>query len=285
MFEPYLQYAWAQDILHRAHKALDFDLTKITQEDPDQQLDQIPYASSAIFVSSILEFELWKKMFGTTLKDFEYIVGLSLGEYTGAVAAGSIKFEDGLKLVYNRGIEMTNCVDGVETQTATLKAGRMRTLQLMADEPNVEIALVNSPIQTVISGYKENVQKILKKAQNMKVKGKELNVSVSTHNSVMRPATIPIHDFLDSISVFKAQIPIISNSTAQAITDPEDVKESLTNNVYSPGLFYPSIIKTLDDDCKTFLESNENKTTIKIVAGIMKYKSMMDQVVLEEDNN
>lgn len=54
-------------------------------------------------------------MFGTTLQDFEYIVGLSLGEYTGAVAAGSIKFEDGLRLVYNRGIEMTNCVEGVET--------------------------------------------------------------------------------------------------------------------------------------------------------------------------
>lgn len=49
-------------------------------------------------------------------------------------------------------------------------------------------------------------------------------------------------------------------------------------------MFYPSIIKTLNDDCKAFLESNENKTTVKIVAGIMKYKSIMDQVVLEEDN-
>ena len=48
MFEPYLKYDWAQNILHRANSALDFDLTKIVQEDPENQLDQIPYASPAI---------------------------------------------------------------------------------------------------------------------------------------------------------------------------------------------------------------------------------------------
>ena len=82
---------------------------------------------------------------------------MSLGEYTGAVAAGAIKFEDGLKLVFMRGKEMTACVENVETLTATIKAGKSRTIELMADEPNVELALVNSPIQTVISGRKENV--------------------------------------------------------------------------------------------------------------------------------
>ena len=159
---------------------------------------------------------------------------MGVGEYTGAVVAGAKNFEDGLKLVYERGNEMSKCVQDIdETQTASIKAGRERTLQLMRDEPNVELALINSPIQTVISGRRENVVNILKYARKKKVASVVLNISVPTHNSIMQPASLTVRNFLNKIPISKSQIPIISNMAAEAYSDPSDVKESLSANMWN----------------------------------------------------
>lgn len=94
----------------------------------------------------------------------------------------------------------------------------------MQDEPNVELALVNSPVQTVISGMKENVEKVLKKAKKENVVGMNLNISWLAHSSLLQPASVPISKLLKEMKVSKASVPILSNYTAEPYEDPKDLR-------------------------------------------------------------
>ena len=281
MFETYLEFDWGRDILNRASDTLEVDLMRIGQEDPDNQLNLMPYSSATIYTGSLLEFELWKQFYGTKIEDFSYIVGMSLGEYIGAAAAESISFEDGLKLVWMRGWEMMKCVENAETLTASLKAGKNRVLELIDEEPHVEIALLNSPVQTVISGKKKNIENVLKLAKRQKIRGIALKVSVPTHNSMMQPASIPVKKFLNAIDIQPAKIPILSNPDAEPYTSPEELRASLTNNLYCRALFYPCVKHVMDNGANAYVEGNEKKVTLRIVEGILKYKEALDKVVLE----
>lgn len=81
--------------------------------------------------------------------------------------------------------------------------------------------------------------------------------------------------------MYKAKIPIMSNPDALPYTDPEDIRRSLTSNLWNTALFYPCVLKTVDEGCRTFVEGNEVKTVVKIVSGIMKYKKMLDETICE----
>ena len=96
MFDKYLHYAWAKDMLNQANSACGFDLVRIAVADPDKNLDTIEKSSPAVFTASMLELELWKRLFGVEITNFSALIGQSLGEYTAACAAGCFTFSQGV---------------------------------------------------------------------------------------------------------------------------------------------------------------------------------------------
>ncbi len=165
-----------------------------------------------------------------------YGAGHSLGEFTAHVAAGSLGLKDAVKLVHNRGRYMQEAVpSGRGAMAAVLKTGRAHVERVCTETDGiVEIANLNAPEQTVVSGEAAAVERA---AERLKAEGARtvmLNVSAPFHCSLMRPAAKKLTRDLQKIAFQPPQLPIICNVTADILEDIGDAPGLLERQVTAP---------------------------------------------------
>src|SRR5690606_37329702 len=166
--------------------------------------------------------------------EFHATAGLSLGEFTALAAAGAMSFEDGLKVVRQRGRFMQEACDATQGGMAAVIGLEEAAVQAVCDEAGVQLANLNCPGQIVISG---ETAKIAAACEIAKAKGAKralpLTVAGAYHSPLMAGAQPKLQAALGAITVNSTSVPAISNVTAAAHEGPEEIRQTLVAQVTS----------------------------------------------------
>ena len=237
----------------RANAALGYDLTKVCFEGPEADLTKTENAQPGIFLVSWVAFQLLKEQV-PNLK-FDATAGLSLGEFTALTAAGAISFEDGLRVVRQRGRFMQEACEATKGGMAAIIGLDEALTREVCTEAGVVLANLNCPGQLVISGEAE---KIVKACELAKAKGAKralpLPVAGAYHSPLMAGAQPKLGAELAKVNLVSPIVPVISNVTAQAHGAPTEISAKLVEQVCASVRWEESMRVLLAQGFTRFIE-------------------------------
>ena len=223
-------------IFKEADEKLNFSISKIILEGPSDQLQLTKNTQPAILTVSYSIYETLKKEFNFDFSSFKFFAGHSLGEYSALVCSDSLKFEDALYLLHQRGKAMQEAVPvGLGSMVAILgtKIDLIKEIinfNLSKDDV-CEIANDNAEGQVIISGKKDSVERVEKVLKEKKIKSIQLKVSAPFHCSMMQPAADAMMSALADIEIRSPSMPLVANVTAAPTTDPAEIRRQLIEQV------------------------------------------------------
>lgn len=237
----------------RANAALGYDLASICFTGPETELTKTENAQPGIFLVGWVCLELLKE-FGPELR-FEATAGLSLGEFTALTAAGAMSFEEGLRVVRQRGKFMQDACEVTRGSMAAIIGLDETATRAVCAEAGVALANLNCPGQLVISGEAE---KIINACELAKAKGAKralpLPVAGAYHSPLMASAQPKLAAELTGIKLSATHVPVISNVTALPHGRPEAIGEKLVEQVTSSVLWEKSMRVLLSQGFTRFIE-------------------------------
>jgi [acyl-carrier-protein] S-malonyltransferase len=274
----YSQTSEAREVYNRANEILDFDLSDICFNGKQEELNKTSICQPAILVTSIAILRAFKARSNGDVT-CHAVAGLSLGEYTALVFTNSISFEDALQLVYKRGQFMQEACDkekGTMASIIGLEESRVEEICKEAKQyGEICAANYNSPGQIVISGKEEAVQKAMAIAKEKGARAViPLKVSGAFHSALMSPASNKLAKEIEKINVSKAEIPVMTNTNAKYISEPEDIKSSLIKQLDNPVKWSHSIQNLIDDGIEKFYEIGPGKVLSNLLRKIDKTKKI-----------
>jgi [acyl-carrier-protein] S-malonyltransferase len=253
----------------RANTALGYDLASICFNGPESELTKTENAQPGIFLVSWVAFQLLKERVGVqalacsaadTLKrelqlKFDATAGLSLGEFTALAAAGAMSFEDGLRVVRQRGKFMQEACNVTRGGMAAVIGLDEALTREVCAEGGVTLANLNCPGQIVISG---ETDKIARAVELAKAKGAKraipLPVTGAYHSPLMASAQAKLQAELAKITISSPSVPVISNVTGQRHGSAAEISARLVDQVTSPVLWEKSMRYLLAHDFTRFIE-------------------------------
>ena len=246
-------YDIAQKIMQQANNILNFNLKQLCLNGPSEKLNNTRNTQPAIFTVSYISYKiLIKNGINPSI-----MAGHSLGEYSALAAAGAFSFEDGLKLVRQRGILMDEALpEGEGTMAAVIGLKKAEVEKICSQTEGIlEIANLNTPHQIVISGEKNAIQNGIKKAEKRGAKKVvELNVSGAFHSSLMKPIQNQFKNIINKVEINKPDIPVIANISAKSISTKKDIKNELLNQLNHSVRWVETINNIENRDINTFIE-------------------------------
>lgn len=260
----------ARRLFDQAREILGYDLAKICREGPAAELDSTVISQPAIYVTSLAALEMLKAEKPDVAEKCEQAAGLSLGEYTALVFAGAMSFEDGLKVVQQRGQAMQDAADATPSGMVSillLDVDKVRGIRDAASAVGtIELANYLCPGNIVLSGSKEACQRAAELAEQAGGRPIPLSVAGAFHTKIMQPADDRLAAALAPARITSPRIPVISNVDAAAHTDPAEIKQILVRQVISPVRWEDSIRKLLDAGIDEFYEIGPGK----VLTGLLK---------------
>lgn len=260
----------AKQIYDQADQALGFNLSKIILEGPEEELKDTAVAQPAILTASIAAWEVLKQLW--TPADMNDIIcaGHSLGEYSALVAAEALSFEDAVKLVRKRGQLMQAAAaeaDGSMTAIIGPSEEEVRAICEEADSNGqVQIANLNCPGQTVVSGSRAALAKVAEIAGSKGIKAMPLAVSGPFHSTFMQPAADQLGSALEETNLKATVYPVIANVSASPVKTPEEIKKSLIAQVAGSVRWTDSINYMVKEGVGTVVEIGPGK----VLRGLMR---------------
>ena len=226
------KYDVCRNLFARANEILDRDLQKICFDGPEDVLTKTDNAQPAIYLTSLACLEALKSQIPHLA--FDATAGLSLGEFTALAAADAVGFDDGLHMVQMRGRFMQEACDATNGGMASIMNLDDAVLAEVCREAGVDIANINCPGQTVISGDKEKIGKAveLAKARGAK-RAIPLVVAGAYHSRLMESAKLKVAAALASLPMRQPKVPVVSNVTARPAASVAEIKELLVRQVTS----------------------------------------------------
>ena len=162
-------------------------------------------------------------------------IGLSLGELTAHAIAGTYSFEDGLKIVAERGRLMQEACDASKGAMASLIGSTEEHARQYAEKFDVDISNLNCPGQVVISGEADKIAEAVKAAKEDKTLKMvvPLKVAGAYHSRLMKPARDAFEKFLETVTFKAPSIKVFTNVSGKEVSDPDDIKRNLVSQVVS----------------------------------------------------
>ena len=263
----------AREIFDEADRVLNFPLSRLCFEGPEEELRQTINAQPAIMVTSIaclgalFEAKGWLKPY--------LLAGHSLGEYTALVPAGVLEFSDAIRLVWERGRLMQEAgAMQPGGMAAIIGLDEFATMQ-MWQEIGVELANINSPKQIVISGATEPLNQAMDRARSQGARVVPLEVSGAFHSRLMKPAAEEIARIVSQIELRDPKIPIVANTNIRAMTTANAVKQELPSQVRHCVHWLYSVQYMVRRGVSTFVEIGPGK----VLSGLIKRIDNSVQVV------
>ena len=256
----------ARNVFDQADEILGYKLSEVMFSGSVDDLKQTKITQPALFVHSIACMKAHLTEF-----DGFAVAGHSLGEFTALVASGSLSFEDGLSLVYQRAMAMQDACE--------LSEGTMAAVLGLADEIVEEVcsaimddivvaANYNCPGQLVISGSVSGLQKA---ETQLKEKGAKrvlvLQVGGAFHSPLMEPAREKLAASIENTNFNVPLCPIYQNYTATKETNPEVIKKNLIDQLTGPVKWTQSVKHMYADGINHFVEVGG---TGKVLSGLIK---------------
>ncbi|MFZ2602410.1 MAG: ACP S-malonyltransferase [Candidatus Omnitrophota bacterium] len=269
----YETFPESRAVFDKADEVLGLGLKRLCFEGPADKLKTTSISQPAIVTVSIAAFEAFKARHNIKPK---FAAGLSLGEYTALIAAGSLSFEDGLKLIRKRGEIMEDAASKCPGKMAAVLGLALGNIKEICASAKAEIANINSPGQVVISGRIEAVERAMDLCIEAGAKQVvALEVSGGFHSTLMLEASVELKVVLDTVGFTAPNIPVIANFTAKSEVSIPEVKENLTNQMYSSVRWEESMRFMLSEGLVKFFEFGPGK----VLKGLMRQIDSSAQVI------
>ena len=262
--ELFNKFEIVKKIFKQADERLNFSISKIILDGPENELQLTQNTQPAILTVSYSIFKVLEEEYGFDFKSFKFFAGHSLGEYSALVCSSALNFDDALYLLFERGKAMQDAVPiGKGKMIAVLGIKNKELLDLLKlnnyEEGVCEIANDNAEGQIIISGNKLSVNSLQKVLKEKKIKSIPLKVSAPFHCSLMKPAAKIMSEKINKINFNKPFLDIINNVTAFPSNDPISIKKLLIEQIYSTVKWRQSIIKMQELSVKNFVEIGPGK--------------------------
>lgn len=217
----------------RASAVMGFDLLKLCVEGPLEELTKSCNTQPAIFVVSAAARAALAHFAGGTLS-VAGAAGLSSGEWAALHEAGVISFEDTVRVLRARGQFMQEACEAVPGGMLTIIGLTVDQVREVAAAAGLEVANLNSPVQTVLSGPADRIAagEAAAKAAGAK-RALRLTVAGAFHSSLMRPAGDRLADFLKDVEFRAPKYPVWSNVTGQPHAAPDEIRRLMVAQVVS----------------------------------------------------
>lgn len=265
----------ARDVFKRADEVLEMRLSKLCFEGPEAELESTINQQPATFVVSLAWLEALKERWAALDRKLEphLFAGHSLGEFTAAVAAGSISFEDGLLLVKERGILMD--------EAGRERPGGMASVLGLTEEQVIEIcdeASVDGPInlatancegQNVISGALKPLQRAMEAAQKAGArKVVRLPITIASHSPLMSKASEGMSKVLQKLSMKDPAAPIVGNINADLLETRPEVHQELELQLINGVRWQKSVEEMKANGIDMFVEVGPGNVLTRLVRRI-----------------
>ena len=272
--EFYDKFDLVKNLFKEADDTLNFSISKLILEGPKEELDLTANTQPAIFLISYSIYHVIKKEFNIDLSKAKYFAGHSLGEYSALSCAGYLNFSDTLKILRIRGDAMQNSVPkGKGGMVAVLGSTVEIVEKILKDNEkslSVEIANDNSEGQIVLSGKMDDVDKFILLLKENSIKNIKLPVSAPFHCSLMNKATNIMNDELNKINFIEGKNKLISNVTANEISNTNELKDLLVKQIENRVRWRESVINMIDGGVNHFIEIGPGKVLSGLVKRISK---------------
>lgn len=259
----------ARAIFDRANEVLGFDIASLCFEGPADRLERTDIQQPAIFVTSVAAWEAFVEA-GGRLDQFCWAGGLSLGEYTALHVAGSVGFEEALRLVRRRGQLMQEAAAAAPSGMVTLLGADEATARALCDRARREEVLApanfNCPGQIVISGSKDACERAVEIASEFGCRAIALAVAGAFHSPFMEPAAAGLWPVLQETHFTAAVIGVIANVDGESHGDAASVRDSLRRQVTQPVLWQRCIERMIADGVDRFVEIGPGR----VLTGLMR---------------
>jgi [acyl-carrier-protein] S-malonyltransferase len=268
----------AKEVFQEADEALQFSLSRLCFEGPEDELRQTINAQPAIMTVSIACLRAASEVNHTVSPSF--VAGHSLGEYTALVAANVLGFADAIRLVRERGRLMQKAGEIKPGGMAAVIGLDEAVLREICRESGAEIANFNCSLQIVISGSKEALARAMELAKARDARRVILlQVSGAFHSTLMQPTIEGLSQAIAQINFRTPEVPIVVNSTAQPVTTAEGVKEELLRQLCNCVQWQPSVEYMVGEGVSTFVEIGPGQ----VLSGLIKRISDKVQVLNMSD--
>ena len=253
----------AKDVYQEVDDVLKTNLSEIIFRGEASDLNLTANTQPAIMATGVAIFRVLQKKHNFKITDFSFCAGHSLGEYTALVCAESLSLADAAKILRARGQAMQTAVKPGEGSMAAVLGLEINDIEQLIKEfklSTVEISNDNCPGQIVVSGKKIEIEECLVGIkQKLSKKSILLPVSAPFHCQLMKPAAEEIKDLIMNLSMRNPLIPIVSNVTAEAVTQSEEIKQLLIQQIYKRVRWREIIEYMFKNSNNSFLEIGPGK--------------------------
>lgn len=247
----YNNYTYARELFENANDILGFSITDIMFNGSDDQLKQTKVTQPAIFLHSVI--------LSKVIDNFNPLAtaGHSLGEFSALVAAGSLNFESGLKLVAARASAMQKACEAKPSTMAAILGTSDETVEDICSkiEGLVVPANYNSNGQLVISG---DIEAVKEACEQLKAAGAKraliLPVGGAFHSPLMEPARKELADAIEATTFTNPICPVYQNVDAKPHTEPETIKKNLITQLTAPVRWRQIVENMWNDGFREYIE-------------------------------
>src|SRR6056300_1358701 len=281
--EFYDKYDLVKSFFKEADEALNIPLSKIILEGPKEELDLTANTQPAIFLISYSIYNVIRKEFNVDLSKAKYFAGHSLGEYSALSCAGYLNFSETIKILRIRGDAMQNSVPKGEGGMVAVLGSKVEIIEkiLNDNEQNLsaQIANDNSEGQIVLSGKTDDLDRLILILKDNSIKNIKLPVSAPFHCNLMNKATNIMNDELNKLNFKEGENKLISNVTANKISNTTELKELLVKQIENRVRWRESVINMIGSGVNHFIEIG----TGKVLSGLV--KRINKEVKIDSINN
>jgi [acyl-carrier-protein] S-malonyltransferase len=266
----YQKFDLVKKIFKSVDDTLNFSLSKIILNGPDEELKLTQNTQPAIMTVGVSIFNVLNKEFGLNLNNARFFAGHSLGEYTALVCGGSLTIERAAYLLNARGKSMQDSVPSGEGAMIAILGMTIQEVEteidLLTKKEVCEIANDNSDAQVVVSGKKKIIEELKDNLKKKRKRGIILPVSAPFHCSLMKKAAEEMKDKIENTNFKKPKPNIISNVTAKEESDVNKIKPLLVDQITSRVRWRESVNYMIKEGVTDFLEIGPGK----VLSGLVK---------------
>ncbi|MFK5949600.1 MAG: ACP S-malonyltransferase [Methylococcales bacterium] len=271
----------------QASDILSFDLWKMVQNGPGEVLNQTHNTQPAMLAAGVA---MWRVFCEQSSIRPVFMAGHSLGEYTALVCADSIKFEDAVQLVAERGRLMQEAVPvGIGAMAAIIGLDDKQVINVCAESAGNEIVAAvnfNAPGQVVIAGHDGAVERAMLAAKEAGAKRAiKLPVSVPSHCALMESAAEKLFTNLQAIEIKTPDVTLIHNVDVESHDEASVIARVLKEQLFKPVRWVDSIKFISEQEVTQFVECGPGKVLMGLNRRIVKaadHMTMYDPATLEK---
>ncbi|MGA0372245.1 MAG: [acyl-carrier-protein] S-malonyltransferase [Rhodobacteraceae bacterium] len=265
-------YVESKQVFEEVDDALGESLSKLIWEGDIDVLTLTENAQPALMATSLAAARALTRE-GMGVETANFVAGHSLGEYSALAIAGALSIADAARLLRTRGKAMQAAVPvGVGAMAALLgldfETASQVAKQAAGDEV-CEAANDNDPAQVVVSGHKAAVERAVELAKEHGAKRAVLlPVSAPFHCSLMSPAAAVMKEALSEATIISPSVPVVSNVKAQAVSDPDEIRELLIQQITGSVRWRESVMWMAQNDVSEIWEIGAGKALSGMVRRI-----------------